>query len=68
MVEQKLEAGDLVLICSDGLHAMLSDDQILATLTPVPATLEEAAGKLIDAANEAGGKDNVSVVLLRYTE
>ena len=68
VVEQKLEPGDLALICSDGLHAMLSDDQILATLTPIPATLEEAAGKLIDAANEAGGKDNVSVVLLRYTE
>ena len=68
VVEQKLEPGDVALICSDGLHAMLSDDQILATLTPMPATLEEAAGKLIDAANEAGGKDNVSVVLLRYTE
>ena len=68
VVEQKLEKGDVVLVCSDGLHAMLSDDQILATLTPIPATLEEAAGKLIDAANEAGGKDNVSVVLLRYTE
>jgi protein phosphatase len=68
VVEQKLEAGDLALICSDGLHSMISDDQILAALTPVPATLEEAAGKLIDAANEAGGKDNVSVVLLRYTE
>ena len=68
VVEQKLEPGDVALICSDGLHAMLSDDQILATLTPITATLEEAAGKLIDAANEAGGKDNVSVVLLRYTE
>lgn len=68
VVEQKLEPGDLALICSDGLHAMLSDDQILAALTPVPATLEEGAAKLIDAANEAGGKDNVSVVLLRYTE
>jgi protein phosphatase len=68
VVEQKLEPGDLALICSDGLHSMISDDQILAALTPVPATLEEAAGKLIDAANEAGGKDNVSVVLLRYTE
>jgi protein phosphatase len=68
VVEQKLETGDLALICSDGLHSMISDDQILAALTPVPPTLEEAAAKLIDAANEAGGKDNVSVVLLRYTE
>jgi protein phosphatase len=68
VVEQKLEPGDVALICSDGLHAMLSDEQIQQTLTPFPESLEEAAGKLIDAANEAGGKDNVSVVLLRYTE
>ena len=68
VVEQKLEHGDVVLICSDGLHAMLTDEQIRAAMTPFPPSLEEAAGKLIDAANEAGGKDNVSVVLLRYTE
>jgi protein phosphatase len=68
VVEKKLESGDVVLICSDGLHAMLSDVQIREAMTPFPASLEEAAGKLIDAANEAGGKDNVSVVLLRYTE
>jgi serine/threonine protein phosphatase PrpC len=34
----------------------------------MPPSLEEAAAKLIEAANEAGGKDNVTVVLLRYTE
>ena len=68
VVEQKLSPGDVALICSDGLHAMLNDEQIQQTLTPFPESLEVAAGKLIDAANEAGGKDNVSVVLLRYTE
>jgi protein phosphatase len=68
VVEQKLQSGDVVLICSDGLHAMLSDDEIKGALTPFPASLEEAASSLIDAANEAGGKDNVSVVLLRFTE
>jgi protein phosphatase len=68
VVEKKLESGDVVLICSDGLHAMLSDAKIREAMTPFPASLEEAAGKLIDAANEAGGKDNVSVVLLRYAE
>jgi protein phosphatase len=67
VVEKKLVTGDVVLICSDGLHAMLNDADILAALTPFPEGLEEAAGRLIDAANEAGGKDNVSVVLLRYT-
>jgi protein phosphatase len=68
VIEHRFQTGDVALLCSDGLHAMLTDDQILDVMTPFPATLPETAGKLIDAANEAGGKDNVSVVLLRYTE
>ena len=68
VIEHKLVPGDVALLCSDGLHAMISDDKILEALTPFPPTLPEAAAKLIEAANEAGGKDNVSVVLLRYTE
>jgi protein phosphatase len=66
--EHKLQVGDLVFLCSDGLHAMISDPLILKALTPLPASLSEAAQRLIDSANEAGGKDNVSVVMLRYTE
>jgi protein phosphatase len=65
--EEKLLPGDVVLLCSDGLHGMITDEQILKLLHPLAATLEEAAEGLIDAANEAGGKDNVSVVLLKYT-
>ena len=68
VVEHKLLPGDVAMVCSDGLHSMINDEAILAAVTPFPASLQEAAGKLIDAANEAGGKDNVSVVLLRYTE
>jgi PPM family protein phosphatase len=68
VIEHRLQNGDIAMLCSDGLHAMLTDEQILDTVTPFPASLSEAATKLIDAANEAGGKDNVSVVLLRYTE
>ncbi len=67
VVEHKLEPGDLVLICSDGLHSMINDEAIREVLVARGASLEEAAGGLIDAANEAGGRDNVSVVLLRYT-
>ena len=67
VVEHKLESGDLVLICSDGLHSMINDEAIREVLVARVASLEEAAGGLIDAANEAGGRDNVSVVLLRYT-
>jgi PPM family protein phosphatase len=68
VVEQKLQAGDVALICSDGLHAMIADEDIQRVLHPMPSSLEDAAAKLIEAANEAGGKDNVTVVLLRYTE
>jgi serine/threonine protein phosphatase PrpC len=65
--EHKLADGDVVLLCSDGLHAMITDAQILALLHPLPGSLEKTADALIDAANEAGGKDNVSVVLVKYT-
>ena len=68
VIEHVLVPGDVAFLCSDGLHAMLRDEKILEALTPFPPTLPEAAAKLIAAANEAGGKDNVSVVLLRYTE
>ena len=65
--EHALAAGDLVLLCSDGLHAMIADETILGLLNPLPGSLEKTADLLIDAANEAGGKDNVSVVLVKYT-
>jgi protein phosphatase len=67
-VEHEFAPGDVALICSDGLHGMIGDQKILDLLTPMPASLEEATTRLIDAANEAGGKDNVSVVLVRFTE
>jgi len=68
VIEHTLQNGDVALICSDGLHSMINDQAIINAVTPFPPTLQEAAQKLIDAANEAGGKDNVTVVLLRYTE
>jgi len=56
--------GDTYLLCSDGLSDML-DDESIAQLLSGAETLPEAAGALIDAANDAGGKDNISVVLAR---
>ncbi|HEY7411719.1 MAG TPA: Stp1/IreP family PP2C-type Ser/Thr phosphatase [Vicinamibacteria bacterium] len=66
ILEHTLEEGDVALLCSDGLHSMINHDKILEALGPVSESLEAAARSLIDVANEAGGKDNVSVVLLRY--
>lgn len=56
--------GDTYLLCSDGLSDML-DDESIAQLMAGVETLPEAANALIDAANDAGGKDNISVVLAR---
>lgn len=67
VLEHRLEPGDVVMLCSDGLHGMLNDPNISRVMLPIPDSLEDATARLIDAANEAGGKDNVTVVLLRYT-
>ena len=55
---------DTFILCSDGLTGMLADDQIAAALMRT-ADLAEAAAALVQAANEAGGTDNVTVVLIR---
>ena len=56
--------GDLYLLCSDGLSDML-DDESIAQLLQTSDVLPEVAAALVDAANDAGGKDNISVVLAR---
>lgn len=59
-----LQPGDWVLLCSDGLSDMLRDEQIAAVLAS-HAELGAAARALIQAANKAGGRDNISVILVR---
>jgi serine/threonine protein phosphatase PrpC len=56
--------GDLFLLCSDGLTSMISDDEVAAILR-TEASLDAAADSLIKAANQSGGKDNITVVLFR---
>jgi serine/threonine protein phosphatase PrpC len=59
-----LAPGDQVLLCSDGLTEVVDDDQIAAVLAD-RADGDDACQALIAAANQAGGPDNVTVVLLR---
>ncbi len=59
-----VEPGDTLLFCSDGLHGMLEDEQIFAILNREEDP-QAACRALIDAANEAGGKDNISAVCVR---
>ena len=58
----KLEAGDKVLLCSDGLTNMLEDEDILRIIKK-SGSLKEAAQRLVTEANKNGGHDNISVVL-----
>lgn len=60
---EELKPGDIVLICSDGLTNMLEDEEI-GSILKERLSLEEKAGKLIEAANNNGGKDNIAVILI----
>ena len=62
-----LETGVQVLLCSDGLHGVITDLAIAAVLA-AEGTLEEKAKKLIELARKAGGPDNITTVLLRVTD
>jgi len=62
--QHDVQSGDVFLMCSDGLSDMLDDEGISQILQAHDA-LESGARALIDAANDAGGKDNISVILGR---
>ena len=57
--------GDVLLLCSDGLSNMLDDETMERTIRKMEDNVEKAGRELIDLANEAGGKDNISVILVR---
>jgi PPM family protein phosphatase len=59
--------GDVFLICSDGLTSMISDDEMTSILRSAPS-LDDAAEALVRAANQSGGKDNITVILFRLGE
>jgi protein phosphatase len=65
MHELRLEPGDRILLCSDGLSGPVSPAGLSETLA-AEAPLEELVGRLIAAAKEKGAPDNVTAVLLRY--
>lgn len=58
----RLEPGDILLVCSDGLTDLVTDEEIHAVIKSTP--LEAAPGALIDLANARGGHDNTTVVLM----
>lgn len=64
--EGRLQPGDQLVLCSDGLTRYVSDHEILEMASQTQA--HHAAQQLVDLANARGGKDNISVMLVRATE
>lgn len=64
VAEMEVLAGDVFLLCSDGLNAMLSDDEIRQNLADHREDPEAACRALVEAANARGGEDNTTVIVL----
>lgn len=62
IIKGKIAAGDLFLVCSDGLTEMI-DNAAVGEILGMGTSITEKAGKLIAAANAAGGSDNITVIL-----
>ena len=62
-----MRAGDVVLLCSDGLTSMIGEELIGQILND-ESSLDRAGDQLIAAANDAGGRDNITVVLFRLED
>ena len=62
------KAGEVYVLCSDGLSGMISDESILSGVQEAGDDLEKACQNLISEANAAGGADNVTVVLVGFYE
>jgi len=63
--EEELSEGDLILMCSDGLSNMISDEDILK-IVKRNKNVDDMAEELVAVANHNGGKDNIGVVLVRF--
>lgn len=67
LVEDRTRANDLLLLSSDGLHDLVEDSEIQATMMRYSFDLHGLSAALVDKANEKGGKDNISVIAIRPT-
>jgi protein phosphatase len=62
--EQPIGSGDLVLLCTDGIWDMLTDEEILS-FCEKKSNMKDKCRYLIKMANKAGGEDNISVILIK---
>jgi protein phosphatase len=66
--ERRMSSGEILLLCSDGLTTMVPDADIAAILADSGGDVARAAEGLVAAANDRGGEDNITVILLRFEE
>jgi len=66
MQVHKIEPGDVLLLCSDGLTTMITDEDIARVIGDAGGDVEKASRALVAAANGRGGEDNITVLLLRF--
>ena len=64
---QIFKLGDYLLLCSDGLWEMLPDDKLIVQIVTNAETPQEACRQLVEAANRAGGEDNIGVVVVKIS-
>jgi serine/threonine protein phosphatase PrpC len=65
---RRMAPGDMLLLCSDGLTTMIPDDGIARILRESEGDVARATSALVSEANERGGEDNITVVLLKFEE
>ena len=63
--ELELQENDYILLCTDGLTNMVTEEYISSIVSKLELTLEDKVNLLIDKANENGGKDNITIVLVK---
>lgn len=63
-----VEQGDIYILCSDGLYDMVPDDEIHLTVSSLKSNLTLAAQQLVQQANDNGGRDNISVILVHVLQ
>jgi protein phosphatase len=63
IISQQVEDGDIYILCTDGLTNMVSESEITGVVSGCEP--EQACAKLIEAANERGGEDNITVIVIK---
>ncbi len=66
MQAREMEPGDILLLCSDGLTSMISDEEIERVVRGAGGDVKRAASELVEAANAHGGEDNITVLLIKF--